>query len=66
MNAVVVSLIVGNGRPMTVMTAAAMPPEPPAADAISPPDADGAPDTFQRKPMAVSPKHEEFAVKGSG
>lgn len=46
MNAVVVSLIVGNGRPMIVMTAAAMPPEPPAAEAIRPPDvADIAPPT---------------------
>lgn len=34
--AVVVSLIVGRGRPMTATTAAAMPPEPPAAVAISP------------------------------
>lgn len=66
MKAVVVSLMVGNGRPITVMTAAAIPPEPPAADAISPPDDDGAPDTFQRKPMAVSAKLEVFANKGSG
>lgn len=47
--AVVVSLIVGSGRPMTVITAAAIPPEPPAAEAMSPPETapDGAPDTFQ-------------------
>lgn len=43
--AVVVSLIVGRGRPIIVMTAAAMPPDPPAADAMSPPDAGAVPPT---------------------
>lgn len=64
--AVVVSLIVGNGRPMTVITAAAIPPEPPAAEAMSPPETapDGAPDTFQRKPMAVVSAKLVFAIKG--
>lgn len=63
--AVVVSLIVGKGRPMTATTAAAMPPEPPAAVAMSPACCCCTPDTFHRKPIGVSARHEAFA-KGSG
>lgn len=69
-NAVVVSLMVGNGRPMMVTTAAAIPPDPPAADAISPLDDPvgcvfPVAVTFQRKPIAVSAIHDGFA-EGSG
>lgn len=68
-NAVVVSLIVGNGRPMMVTTAAAIPPDPPAADAMQFNPAVGCvvpvAVTFHRKPIAVSAIHDGFA-KGSG
>lgn len=68
-NAVVVSLIVGNGRPMMVTTAAAIPPDPPAADAMQFIPAVGCvvpvAVTFHRKPIAVSAIHDGFA-KGSG
>lgn len=65
--AVVVSLIVGRGRPMTATTAAAIPPEPPTTFAVGPPMALVGCDavTFQRKPIDVSAIHEAFA-KGSG
>lgn len=62
MKTVVVSLIVTNGLPKTVTTAAAMPPDPPAAVAISPLDDSvgcvlPVAVTFQRKPIAVSAIH---------
>lgn len=65
--AVVVSLMVGRGRPMTATTAAAIPPEPPTTFAVGPPMAlfGCAAVTFQRKPIDVSAIHEAFA-KGSG